>query len=251
MIKRRPTRQVRVGDVPIGGDAPVSIQSMTSTHTYDVDATVAQIQRLAEAGADMVRVAVPDRKDTDVLAEIINQCTVPIIADVHYRYERALDAVEAGVHKIRLNPGNLKQRKQVDRVIAACRERGVPIRVGVNEGSVVERADRQRREAQQERLANDYQAQMVELMVELMADYLRIFEENDFHDVVLSAKTPDAAMVIAANRALSERFDYPLHICHADTTYVVAYHSGATCFDQRSRMEGSWVGMLGVRCGVW
>jgi len=112
MISRKKTRQVHVGPVPIGGDAPISIQSMTSTYTHDVDATVREIRRLAEAGCDIVRVAVPDRKDTEALRAILDQSPVPIIADVHFHFERALEAIAAGVHKIRLNPGNIKDRGQ-------------------------------------------------------------------------------------------------------------------------------------------
>jgi (E)-4-hydroxy-3-methylbut-2-enyl-diphosphate synthase len=201
-----------VGGVPIGGDAPVSIQSMTSTYTYDIDATVAQVRKLAEGGCDIVRVAVPDKRDTDALPAILEQSPVPIVADVHFHYERALEAVEAGVHKIRLNPGNIKDRKQVDRVIRACRERKIPIRVGVNEGSVVERKDKDVRALQKDELATDYRSHMIRLMVETVEDYLRIFDENDFHDVVLSAKSIDATMVIDAYRAVSERFDLPLHL---------------------------------------
>jgi (E)-4-hydroxy-3-methylbut-2-enyl-diphosphate synthase len=212
MTPRKKTRQVMVGGVPIGGDAPVSIQSMTSTYTYDVDATVRQIRELAEAGCDMVRVAVPDKRDTAVLPAILEQSPVPIIADVHFHFERALEAIEAGVHKIRLNPGNIKDRKQVDRVIAACRERGIPIRVGVNEGSVVERQNKEARATQQDALAGDYRLHMIRLMVEALEEYMRIFDENDFHDVVLSAKSIDATMVIDAYRAISDRFDLPLHL---------------------------------------
>lgn len=212
MIPRRLTRKVMVGAVPIGGDAPVSIQSMTSTYTYDIEATVAQIRRLAEAGCDIVRVAVPDKKDTEALPAILEQSPVPIVADVHFHYERALEAVEAGVHKIRLNPGNIKDRKQVDRVIRACRERSIPIRVGVNEGSVVERKDKDVRANQMDELAMDYRSHMIRLMVETLEEYMRIFDENDFHDVVLSAKSIDATMVIDAYRAVSERFDLPLHL---------------------------------------
>lgn len=212
MQTRRPTRQVMVGPVPVGGTAPVSIQSMTSTYTRDVDATVTQIRRLAEAGCDIVRVAVPERSDTEALPAILDQSPVPIVADVHFHYERAMEAIEAGVHKIRLNPGNIKDRREVDRVIAACRERRIPIRVGVNEGSVVERKDRGLRASQQAELARDRRAELLRLMVETVEDYLRIFEENDFHDVVLSAKSIDATMVIDAYRAISERFDFPLHL---------------------------------------
>ena len=201
-----------VGGVPVGGGAPVAIQSMTSTYTHDVDATVRQIRQLAEAGCDIVRVAVPDRKDTEALPAILDQSPVPIVADVHFHYERALEAIEAGVHKIRLNPGNIKDRGEVDRVIRACRERRIPIRVGVNEGSVVERRDKELRGAQMADLAVDRRASLVRLMVQTLEHYLRIFDENDFHDVVLAAKSIDAGLVIDAYRAISERFDFPLHL---------------------------------------
>jgi (E)-4-hydroxy-3-methylbut-2-enyl-diphosphate synthase len=184
---------------------------MTSTYTYDVDATVKQIRQLAEAGCDIVRVAVPDRRDTEVLPAILDQSPVPIVADVHFHYERALEAVEAGVHKIRLNPGNISDRKRVDQVIAACRERGIPIRVGVNEGSVVERKDKVVRAAQKQNITDNDNA-LVNLMVDTLDWYLKIFEENDFHDVVLSAKSIDAVMVVDAYRAASQRFDLPMHL---------------------------------------
>jgi len=212
MIPRKKTRQILVDQVPVGGGAPVVIQSMTNTDTYDVDATVAQIRNLAAAGCELVRVAVPDKRDTEALPAILDQSPVPIIADVHFHFERALEAIEAGVHKIRLNPGNISDRKQVDRVIAACRERSLPIRVGVNEGSVVERRKKSTRQSQQDALAADYHGEMVRLMVEALEDYMRIFDENDFRDVVLSAKTPDAAMTIDAYRAIAECFDLPLHV---------------------------------------
>ncbi|UCE61081.1 MAG: flavodoxin-dependent (E)-4-hydroxy-3-methylbut-2-enyl-diphosphate synthase [Phycisphaerales bacterium] len=212
MIARKTTRQVLVGDVPIGGNAPVSIQSMTSTRTSEVDATVRQIHRLAEAGCQVVRVAVPTRQDTEVLPAILNQSPVPIVADVHFHYLRALEAVEAGVHKIRLNPGNIKERSQVDRVIAACKERGIPIRVGVNEGSVVERHAGDVRSRQKRRLASDFRSGMVALMVQMLEEYMRIFEENDFADVVLAAKSSNATLAIEAYRAISERFHQPLHL---------------------------------------
>lgn len=212
MIARRNTRLIHVGGVPIGGDAPIVIQSMTSTYTHDVDATVRQIRQLAEAGCDIVRVAVPEKADTEALPAILDQSPVPIVADVHFHFERAMESIEAGVHKIRLNPGNIKDRKQVDRVIRACRERGIPIRVGVNEGSVVERKDKELRAAQQTAIGTDRRAALIRLMVETVEDYLRIFDENDFHDVALSAKSIDAALTIDAYRAISERFDLPLHL---------------------------------------
>jgi (E)-4-hydroxy-3-methylbut-2-enyl-diphosphate synthase len=159
MQPRRPTRQVRLGDertgiVKIGGGlhgttpAPVAVQTMTAGYTHDIDGCVAEINKLAAAGADVVRVAVPERKDTEALKEILKQTQVPIVADVHFHYKRALEAVEAGVHKIRLNPGNINDREQVNAVIDACKERGLPIRVGVNEGSIIERKDKQKRMAE-------------------------------------------------------------------------------------------------------
>ena len=150
MNPRRPTRQITLGDtrtgiVRIGGDAPIAVQTMTAGFTHEIDATVAEIERYREAGADVVRVAVPERKDTEALKEILAQTRVPIVADVHFHYKRALEAIEAGVHKIRLNPGNISDRDQVNAVIDACKERGIPIRIGVNEGSIIERRDKQRR----------------------------------------------------------------------------------------------------------
>ncbi|MEP0843006.1 MAG: flavodoxin-dependent (E)-4-hydroxy-3-methylbut-2-enyl-diphosphate synthase [Phycisphaerae bacterium] len=209
---RRPTRQVKVGNVVLGGGAPVALQSMTSTYTYDIDATVAQINRLAAAGCDLVRVAVPDRRDTEALPEIIRQTTVPIIADVHFHYQRALEAVAAGVHKIRLNPGNIKDRQQVNEVIRACRERGIPIRVGVNEGGIVERQDKVIRAAEKAAMAEDRHASLIAIMIRKIEEYIRIFEANDFHDVVLSAKSIDAPIVIDAYRAIAAKFDFPLHL---------------------------------------
>jgi (E)-4-hydroxy-3-methylbut-2-enyl-diphosphate synthase len=209
---RRKTRQIKVGRVLLGGDAPVVLQSMTSTYTYDIDATVAQINRLAAAGCDMVRVAVPDQRDTDALPEIIRQTSVPIIADVHFHFQRALEAVKAGVHKIRLNPGNIKDRNQVNEVIRACRDAGIPIRVGVNEGGIVERQDKAVRAAEKEQMAQDYRASLIGIMLRKLEDYIRIFDENDFHDVVLAAKSVDATIVIDAYRAIAERFDFPLHL---------------------------------------
>src|SRR2546426_10938253 len=150
MINRRVTRKVIVGDeahgfVAIGGDAPVSVQTMTAGFTHEIDKCVAEILKMAAAGADLVRVAVPEKKDTAALKEILPQVTVPIVADVHFHFQRALEAIDAGVHKIRLNPGNINDHAQVRDVIQACKAKKLPIRVGVNEGSIVERKDRQKR----------------------------------------------------------------------------------------------------------
>jgi (E)-4-hydroxy-3-methylbut-2-enyl-diphosphate synthase len=216
-LPRAKTRKVLVGDrqhgiVGIGGDAPVALQSMTSTYTYDIDATVRQINALHKGGADLVRVAVPDKRDTEALREILNQVRVPVVADVHFHFERALEAVEAGIHKIRLNPGNIKDRPKVEKVIAACKERGIPIRVGANEGGIVERQNKAERAQEKAALERDYQGQMTAIMVEKLEEYLRIFADNDFYDVVLSAKSVDPQIVLAAYKECSRRFDFPLHL---------------------------------------
>ncbi len=218
-MTRRKTKQVLVKDVAIGGDAPVSVQSMTSTHTYDIDATVAQIGRLAAAGADLVRVAVPNRVDTEALPEIIAASPVPIVADVHFEIQRALEAVEAGAAKIRLNPGTVSDRSKALKVIAACKERSVPIRIGVNEGSAVERFDAEKRGEHERLVAADRRAGLVRIMVDRLAEYVRLFEQHDFTDLVLAAKSPDPLIVIDAYRALADTFDYPLHlgVTHAGT----------------------------------
>ncbi|MCP4940067.1 MAG: flavodoxin-dependent (E)-4-hydroxy-3-methylbut-2-enyl-diphosphate synthase, partial [Phycisphaeraceae bacterium] len=186
---RRQTRSFtlgddRVGRVTIGGDAPPSVQSMTSCYTHDVDTCLAEITKLADAGADIVRVAVPERKDTEALAEIMKSTPVPIVADVHFHYKRALEAVEAGVHKIRLNPGNISDRDQVNAVIDACKSAGIPIRIGVNEGSIIERRDKQKR---QEELGAYFEGHrsghLLAIMIAKLEEYLDIFEARDFHDV--------------------------------------------------------------------
>ncbi|NLF32242.1 MAG: flavodoxin-dependent (E)-4-hydroxy-3-methylbut-2-enyl-diphosphate synthase [Planctomycetes bacterium] len=204
-IQRRTSRQVHVGPVAIGGGAPVSVQSMTNTPTRDVEATVAQIGRLAGAGADIVRVAVPTQADTAALGAILARSPVPIVADVHFHFERALEAVAAGVHKIRLNPGNIADRDRVRRVIDACGERGIPIRIGVNEGSIVERRDGAKRAAEEA-------APLVDLMMAKLESYLAIFDACGFGDLVLAAKSPDALTCIEATRRMARRWDYPLHL---------------------------------------
>lgn len=218
MIERRATRQITLGDdahgyVRIGGDAPVSCQTMTAGYTYDIDACVTEIHKLAAAGADLVRVAVPERKDTDALRSILPQVQVPIVADVHFHFQRAMEAIDAGVHKIRLNPGNLNDREQVLRVIDACAERKIPIRVGVNEGSIVERKDKQRRMKELGGVfSNNPHGHLLAIMITKLEEYLELFDERQFHDIVVSAKSIDPLMVIAAYTEISKRFDYPLHL---------------------------------------
>src|SRR4051794_33697998 len=216
MAERRKTRQIVLGDaahgfVKIGGDAPIAVQSMTSGYTHEIDKCVAEIQKLAAAGADVVRVAVPEKKDTAALREILPRVTVPIVADVHFHFQRALEAIEAGVHKIRLNPGNITDRAQVRDVIQACKERKLPIRVGVNEGSIVERKDKQKRLKELGGVFSENKhGHFLAIMITKLEEYLDIFHAEDFHDIVISAKSIDPLIVIDAYRAISERFDYPL-----------------------------------------
>jgi (E)-4-hydroxy-3-methylbut-2-enyl-diphosphate synthase len=218
MISRRKTRKVVLGDeahgfVGIGGDSPVSVQSMTSGYTYEIDKCVAEINKLSAAGADIVRVAVPEKKDTLALKEILPRVNVPIVADVHFHFQRALEAIEAGIHKIRLNPGNISDRAQVKDVIQACKAKKIPIRIGVNEGSIVERRDKQRRMKELGGVfSNDKHGHLLAIMITKLEEYLEIFQEEDFHDVVISAKSIDPDLVIAAYKEISKRFDYPLHL---------------------------------------
>ena len=223
MTPRKPTRQVAVGDertgiVLIGGGkdqapAPVSIQTMTAGFTHDIDTCVAEINRMEGAGADIVRVAVPERKDTAALPEILKQTSVPIVADVHFHFKRALEAVEAGVHKIRLNPGNITDRTQVEEVIDACKDASIPIRIGVNEGSIVERKDKQKRAAELTGIFSDRQhGAMLAIMIAKLEEYLDIFYQRDFFDIVISAKSMDATLCIDAYTEIAHRFDHPLHL---------------------------------------
>ncbi len=212
MTPRRKTKSINVGDVTIGGGTPLVIQSMTTTYTRDATATIAQIRSLASAGCQIVRVATPEKADTDALPQILENSPVPIVADVHFHFRRALEAIEAGVHKIRLNPGNINDRSQVAEVIAACRERKIPIRIGVNEGSIVERMDKGLRERELARLATDRPTTMVALMLDKLEEYLAVFAEHNFSDIVIAAKSIDPCLCIDAYRAISRRWDYPLHL---------------------------------------
>jgi len=221
-INRRKTRALDVGGVVIGGDAPVRIQSMTNTLTSDANATLEQIRQLADAGAELARVAVPGTDDTAALEKIVAESPVPIIADVHFHFDRALEAIAAGVAKIRLNPGNISDRDQVLRIIDAAGAAGVAIRVGVNEGSVVDRREGAQR-------SSDLATPLAELMVAKLAEYLEVFEMTGFDRLVLSAKSHDAVTTVAVNRLLSARWGWPLHlgVTHAGTAQTGVIRSAA------------------------
>src|SRR6201747_3011498 len=209
MIVRRKTRKITLGDqahgfVSIGGDSRVSVQSMTAGYTYEIDRCVAEIHKLAAAGCDIVRVAVPEKKDTAALKEILPQVSVPIVADVHFHFQRALEAIDAGVHKIRLNPGNINDKAQVVDVIQACKAKKIPIRIGVNEGSIVERKDKQKRLKELGGVFSENKhGHFLAIMIAKLEEYLEIFHEQDFHDIVISAKSIDPLLVIDAYKAIS------------------------------------------------
>jgi len=197
---RRKTRQVKVGDVLIGGDAPIAVQSMTNTPTTDIDATVAQTRRLTEAGADIVRISVPDPESAAAMPEILNQTDVPIIADIHFSHKMALAALEAGVHGLRLNPGNIGSRDRVETVVKAAAERAISIRIGVNAGSL------------EKPLLEKYGEPCADAMVESALGHIRILEDMNFNDIKVSLKASNIPMTVAAYRKLADEVDYPFHL---------------------------------------
>ncbi len=200
------TRPVKVGRIQIGGGAPVTVQAMTDTPTRDAPATIAQIEALAQAGCDIVRLAVKDMEDARALGRIKAEVELPLVADVHFDHRLALAAVEGGVDKIRLNPGNLRRREHVEAVVSACAERGIPIRIGVNAGSVPEELLERHRDE------GDRQEQMAAAMVEAAMEHVRLLEERGFRDIVVSLKAFDLRTTWLANRRFRRERNYPLHL---------------------------------------
>ena len=200
MMERKRTRRIHVGPVAVGGDAPISVQSMTTTKTADVDGTLAQTYALAGAGADLVRITCNDADAAAGLAEIVPRSPVPIIADIHYQYRLALAAMEAGVQGLRLNPGNIRKPEQIRTVAREAKERGVPIRVGVNAGSL----DRD--------LLEKYGAATPEAMTASALQEISYLSEEGFSDIKISVKHSDVPTMVAAYRLLSEKVDHPLHL---------------------------------------
>lgn len=197
---RKPTRTIRVGSVPVGGDAPVSVQSMTNTRTDDVAATVDQIHRLEAAGCDIVRVAVPDMAAASAIASIRKAITIPLVADIHFDYRLAVAAAKAGCDALRINPGNIGGKEKVQAVVDVAKERDLPIRIGVNGGSL------------EKSLLARYGGATPEAMVESALGHVAILEREGFSDIKISLKASDVPRTVAAYRLLSERVDYPLHI---------------------------------------
>lgn len=200
MLYRAQTRQVMVGAVPVGGGASISIQSMTKTPTTDTQATVDQIKRLEDAGCEIVRIAVPDVDSVRSLERIVPRTPLPVVADIHFDYRLAIAACDAGIAKLRINPGNIGSRDRVEQVVDKARERAIPIRIGVNAGSL--QAD----------LLERYGHPTAEAMVESALRHTAILEELDFHDIVISMKASSVPLTIEAHRLIASRCRYPLHI---------------------------------------
>ena len=204
------TRKVKVGHVTIGGGSPIAIQSMSTFSPVDTEYAAAQINALKEAGADIVRVAVPDRKAAEALGELRSRVTVPLVADIHFDYRLALTAMESGIDALRINPGNIGRRENVVKVVDMAKEKHIPIRIGINAGSLPAEI--------LERFGGHPTA---EGMVEGALNHVKILEEEDFHDIVISVKSTDVPMMVKANRLLHEKVDYPLHlgVTEAGTLY--------------------------------
>ncbi|MEX2200621.1 MAG: flavodoxin-dependent (E)-4-hydroxy-3-methylbut-2-enyl-diphosphate synthase [Dongiaceae bacterium] len=199
-IQRRPSRQIRVGSVAVGGDAPISVQSMTNTATTDIAGTIDQIRRLEAAGIDIVRVSCPDEESTAALGAIVKASSVPVVADIHFHYRRAIEAAEAGAACLRINPGNIGSADRVREVVKAARDHGCSMRIGVNAGSL------------ERDLLEKYGEPCPEAMVESALNHARILEDNDFCEFKISVKASDVFLAVAAYQGLAEACDYPLHL---------------------------------------
>ncbi|MCK4861010.1 MAG: flavodoxin-dependent (E)-4-hydroxy-3-methylbut-2-enyl-diphosphate synthase [Rhodobacteraceae bacterium] len=199
-IERRKSRVIHVGNVPVGGDSPITVQTMTNTLTSDAKATIAQIDACAEAGADIIRVSCPDVPSTAAMAEIVKASPVPIVADIHFHYKRAIEAAEAGVACLRINPGNIGSPERVREVIKAAKDHGCAIRIGVNAGSL------------EKHLLDKYGEPCPDAMIESGMDHIRILEDNDFQNYKISLKASDIFMTAAAYQGLADLTDAPIHL---------------------------------------
>ena len=200
MFERKYTRQIHIGNVAIGGGAPISVQSMCNTKTTDTKATVAQIKALQNAGCDIVRVAVPDMEAAQNLGNIIKEINIPLVADIHFDYKLALEAIKQGISALRLNPGNIGGEEKVRAVVKAAKEAHIPIRIGVNAGSL------------DKKILAKYGEATPEALVESAMQHVKILEDLDFHDLKISLKAHDVPLTLAAYRLMSKTVDYPLHL---------------------------------------
>jgi len=199
-IDRRKSRQIHVGNVPVGGDAPITVQTMTNTLTTDVPGTVAQIRRAEEAGVDIVRVSCPDQESALALKDIVRQVSVPIVADIHFHYRRAIEAAQSGAACLRINPGNIGSADRVREVVKAARDHNCSMRIGVNAGSL------------ERHLLEKYGEPNPEALVESALEHAKILQDHDFHEFKISVKASDVFMAVAAYQQLAEVCDHPLHI---------------------------------------
>ena len=199
-INRKKTKEINVGNLKIGGDNPISVQSMTNTLTKDVKSTVKQIIEIENAGADLVRVSCPDKESTEALKQIVKQVRAPIVADIHFHYKRAIEAAENGAHCLRINPGNIGDRQKIKEVIKAAKNNGCAIRVGVNAGSL------------EKDILEKYKEPCPEALVESALRNIEILENEDFFNLKVSVKSSDVFLSIGAYRQLSDKIDYPLHV---------------------------------------
>jgi (E)-4-hydroxy-3-methylbut-2-enyl-diphosphate synthase len=199
-MARRSTRRINIGDVPVGGGAPVVVQSMTKTSTQDIAATVRQIDRLTEAGCELVRLAVPDVEAANALQSIKSRVAVPLIADIHFDHRLALAAIDKGIDGLRLNPGTIGGKKGIEEIVAAARPRAIPIRIGVNAGSL------------ERKILKKYGHPSPEAMVESALNHVKILEDLGFHHIKISLKSSNALQTVSAYRLLSRKVDYPLHV---------------------------------------
>lgn len=198
MTNRRKTRTVMVGSVEVGGNAPISIQSMTNTHTDDIEATVKQIHELEALKCNIIRVAVPDVKTVKCLGEIKKRINIPLVADIHFGHNLAIEAIKQGVDKIRINPGNMKKKDKLEEIVHLAKDKGIPIRIGVNSGSI--------------RSNNGQEEDLVKLMVNTTLRYCEHFESLGFKDIIVSLKASDVQKTMDAYRSMAKQCDYPLHL---------------------------------------
>jgi len=200
MITRKNTKKIEVGDVPIGGRSPISIQSMTTSKTYDVDSIVEEIIRLEKAGCDIIRASLPEMDSVRAIPEIKIRTNIPLIGDVHFNYKLALAAIEQGIDKIRINPGNIGSRENVENILEKAKNYNIPIRIGVNSGSL------------EKNILQKYGHPTADAMLESAEKHLQICRKFGFEDLVISLKSSDVSLMIEANRKFSAKFDYPLHL---------------------------------------
>ena len=212
-IERRKSRQIMVGAVPVGGNAPIAVQTMTNTPTPDVSATLGQIQRAADAGVDIVRVSCPDEASTEAMKAITSASPVPIVADIHFHYKRGIEAAEGGAACLRINPGNIGSEGRVKEVVSAARSNGCSIRIGVNGGSL------------EKHLLEKYGEPCPEAMVESALDHARILDDLGFHDYKISVKASDMFLTVAAYQQLAEATDAPLHLGITEAGGAPHWHS--------------------------